>query len=53
MAKKRAIEPSHIDTTDYARFLPALVSAVAVYPITVALNLALNNKFYEVSRSGQ
>lgn len=52
MAKKRAIEPSHIDTTDYARFLPALVSAVTVYPITAVLNLALNNKFYEVSRDG-
>lgn len=47
MAKKRAIEPGHIDTTDYARFLPALVSAVTVYPITAALNLALNNEFYE------
>jgi hypothetical protein len=52
MAKKRAIEPGHIDTTDYARFLPALVSAVTVYPITAALNMALNNKFYEVSRDG-
>lgn len=49
MAKKRAIEPSHIDTTDYARFLPALVSAITVYPITAALNLALNNEFYEGS----
>lgn len=51
MAKKRAIEPGHIDTTDYARFLPALVSAVAVYPITAALNLALNNEFYKASTS--
>lgn len=46
MAKKRAIEPIHIDTTDYARFLPALVSAVTVYPVTATLNLALNNEFY-------
>lgn len=51
MVKKRAIEPSHIDTTDYARFLPALVSAVTVYPITAALNLALNNEFYKASTS--
>lgn len=49
MARKRAIEPGHIDTTDYARFLPALVSAVTVYPITAALKLALNNEFYKVS----
>jgi hypothetical protein len=46
MAKKRAIEPGHIDDTDYARFLPSLVSAVAAFPITPALNLALNNEFH-------
>ncbi len=50
MAKKRTIEPSHIDTTDYARFLPALVSAMTVYPITPVLNLALNNEFYRRGR---
>jgi hypothetical protein len=43
LAKKRAIEPDHIDTTAYARFLPALVSAVTLHPITAALNLAFNN----------
>jgi len=53
MAKKRAVEPSHIDTMDYARFLPALVSAVTVYPITTALNLALNNEFYKVRTSDE
>jgi hypothetical protein len=53
MAKKRAIEPGHIDTTDYARFLPALVSAVTVYPITAALNLALNNEFYKVGTTDE
>ena len=46
MAKKRAIEPDHIDTTDYARFLPGLVSASTVYPVTAALNLAFNNAVY-------
>jgi hypothetical protein len=46
LAKKRAVEPDHVDKTPYARFLPALVSAFTVYPITAALNLALNNKFY-------
>ena len=43
LAKKRAIEPDHIDTTAYARFLPALVSAVTLHPITASLNLAFNN----------
>jgi hypothetical protein len=50
MVKERAIEPSHIDETDYARFLPALVSAVTVRPITAVLNLALNNEFYKVGQ---
>jgi len=45
-ARKRGIEPSHIDSTAYARFLPALVSSVTAFPITAALNLALNNRYY-------
>ncbi|SEM50583.1 hypothetical protein [Paenibacillus sp. OV219] len=53
MAKKRAVEPSHIDSTDYARFLPALLSAVTVYPVTAALPLALNNEFYRELKSGE
>ncbi len=43
MAKRRAIEPDHLDTTAYARFLPAIVSAVTMHPITAAMNLAFNN----------
>jgi hypothetical protein len=46
MAKKRAIEPEHVDSTDYARFLPALISSVTMRPITAMLNLSLNNAFY-------
>lgn len=46
MAKKRAVEPEHIDTTTYGRFLPVLVSAVTAHPITAALTLSLNNKFH-------
>ncbi len=46
MAKKRAVEPEQIDTTEYGRFLPALVSAVTAYPITAALKFSLNNKFH-------
>ncbi|MEM9230424.1 MAG: hypothetical protein AAGB10_12530 [Pseudomonadota bacterium] len=43
MARLRAIEPDQIDTTAYARFLPATTSAVTFKPITAALNLAFNN----------
>lgn len=46
LAQKRAVEPEQIDRTSYARFLPALVSAFTVYPITASLNLALNNQFH-------
>jgi hypothetical protein len=46
MAKKRAVEPDQIDTTAYGRFLPALVSVVTAFPITAALKLAINNKYY-------
>lgn len=48
MAKRRAIEPAHVDTTSYARFLPALVSSMTVYPITASLNFAFNNNIHEV-----
>jgi hypothetical protein len=48
LAKKRAIEPDHIDTTAYARFLPAVVSAVTLYPITASLNFAFNNNLAAV-----
>ena len=52
MAKKRAIEPAQVDTTSYARFLPAIVSSMTVYPLTVSLNLAFNNKIHEVLNPG-
>lgn len=48
LAKKRAIEPDHIDTTAYARFLPAVISAVTLYPITASLNFAFNNNLAAV-----
>ena len=48
LAKKRAIEPDHIDTTAYARLLPALISAVTLHPITASLNFAFNNNLAAV-----
>ncbi len=47
MAKKRAIEPSHIEASNYAQFLPATMMAVTLYWITVATNLSVNNNLYE------
>lgn len=52
LARKRAIEPDHIDTTAYARFLPALVSAVTLHPITASLNFAFNNGLAETLAAG-
>lgn len=43
LARRRAIEPTQIDGTGYARFLPATVSAVTVHPITASLNFAFAN----------
>ncbi|MEM9149298.1 MAG: hypothetical protein AAGB19_02440 [Cyanobacteria bacterium P01_F01_bin.3] len=47
-ARLRAVEPTQIDKTDYARFLPATLSAVTFHPITIMLNLALNNNVYSL-----
>jgi hypothetical protein len=43
LAKLRAIEPRHIEKTQYARFLPACVSSTTFHPITASLNFAYNN----------
>jgi hypothetical protein len=44
LAKTRAVEPKHIDASPYAPFLPATIMASQVYQLTIALNLALNNR---------
>jgi hypothetical protein len=46
MAKKRAVEPVHVDAGSYARFLPATVMAVTVSQISIAANLAVNNRVF-------
>jgi hypothetical protein len=43
LARKRAIEPDQVDDLPYGRFLPAVVSAVTLYPITAAINFAETN----------
>ena len=44
LAKKRAVEPDHVDQTVYSRFLPPIVSLASPLPVTATLNLALNNQ---------
>jgi hypothetical protein len=46
-AKRRAIEPTHIDTTAYAWFLPATVSAYTFPEISISNNLLRNVRIYE------
>jgi hypothetical protein len=42
-ARRRAVEAKQIDSTPYARFLPATITATTVFPIAIAANLARNN----------
>jgi hypothetical protein len=46
LAKKRAVEPEHLDTSVYSRFLPPIVSLASPMPVTATLNLALNNQVF-------
>lgn len=48
LAKRRAIEPDHLSSTPYARYLPATISAVTMHPITIALNYAVNNQVFQL-----
>jgi hypothetical protein len=43
-AKRRAVEPADLDDSPYAPFLPATVIATQVHQLTIAADLALNNK---------
>jgi hypothetical protein len=43
MARKRAVEPVHVDRTPYARLLPATVSATTLRGLSIGLALTLNN----------
>ena len=43
-AKRRAIEPRRIDQTAYAPLLPATIMVSQIAQLTIAANLALNNK---------
>jgi hypothetical protein len=42
LAKRRAVDPVHVDQSAYARFLPATIMAVTMRQLTISANLALN-----------
>jgi hypothetical protein len=44
LAKLRAIEPRHVDSLPYGWLLPATVLASQVSQLTIAADLALNNR---------
>ena len=46
-AKRRAVEPVHVDQTAYARFLPATITAVTRNQLTISLHYALNNNLIQ------
>ncbi|NJN28607.1 MAG: hypothetical protein HC819_22825 [Cyclobacteriaceae bacterium] len=48
MAKKRAIEPDHVDDSSYARFLPATISSAQTIPLAPSLNYSFNNLVHEI-----
>ena len=43
LARKRAVEPVHLDSTAYARFLPATIMAATLYGISITTTLAAAN----------
>jgi hypothetical protein len=44
MARKRAVEPAQLDASPYAQLLPATLMAVTLHQVTLATNLAVNNR---------
>jgi hypothetical protein len=43
-AKRRAVEPKHLDNSPYAPLLPATVIATQISQLTIAMELSLNNR---------
>jgi len=46
LARKRAVEPTQLDASPYAPFLPATVMAATLHDITIATPLSANNGLY-------
>jgi hypothetical protein len=52
LAKKRAVEPVHLDFTPYSCFLPATVMAVTLYGISITTSLAAANGVFRYLEEG-
>jgi hypothetical protein len=52
LAKKRAVEPTQLDQTPYAQFLPATMMATSLYQMSIFTNLAINNDLAAVIKDG-
>lgn len=52
MAKLRAVEPEQLDRTKLGPLLPAIISAVTLYPITAATNFSFANNVQSVLEGG-
>jgi hypothetical protein len=52
MAKKRAVEPSQVDGTPYARVLPSTIMAATLYQISISANLSINNNLTNALNKG-
>ena len=47
-AKRRAVEPEHIDETPYALLVPATIASTLHHPLSIALNYAVVNSYTRV-----
>ncbi|MCL4236549.1 MAG: hypothetical protein KJ042_18755, partial [Deltaproteobacteria bacterium] len=45
LAQLRAVSPQHVEMEDYARFLPATVSAATLYGVAISANFSRVNSF--------
>jgi hypothetical protein len=53
LARLRAVEPSQIDATAYATFLPAVIMAATLRGLTIGTILASNDRVLEaIERRG-
>ena len=48
VARLRAVEPDHLDGTAWARFLPAVVTATTLHPITIAVDFGRVNASWKL-----
>lgn len=48
-AKRRAVEPEHLDATPYALFVPATIASTLHHPLSIMLNYAVVNNFARVN----